>query len=905
MSSPPRWVLSPLITAGFALAFLLLLVAGRGGEEEVNLTTEDALASRRDRAVLDSIERTVTRLSDAETAQRGYLLTGDERDLSAYEEARRSLPADLEALGALVAQDPAPQRLVAALTPAIEAHVAELSETIEVRRREGAETALRAFSWRRESLAMDRIRSIVDDLQRGELAVIAHNCSMAEARRHTTRMLILASTFLGAVVAGSALLALNQQTRRRMVSEAERERLVRAEAAYEERLRAKDALRASEEDFRAIFEHSPLGKAKFDRLGRILLVNPRLCEMLGYSEAELLAMSVADLAVPADREGTLAMFERLWEPGVTLHSLEKRCARKDGTPIWVQVDSARIRDCKGRIVYGFAAFRDIGRRKRAEADREELLRITSEARAKAERAADRLHRFVDANIIGVISGREEHILEANDAFLSMIGYSRDDVQGGRLSWREITPPEKLYLDERCAAELLERGACAPFEKEYIRKDGTRVPILLGAALLQRSPFEWVSFVVDLTERHATLGELRAAQEQAESANRAKDEFLAVLSHELRSPLHAMSGWLSILKKSLATGRSVDRAVEIIERNVRLQSQIVNDLIDVSRIVTGKLTIAEEAVDLALIIQTAVETARLSAEPKGVDLVSSIATLPGPVLGDEQRLLQMTLNVVRNAVKFTPSGGRVTVTLVSAGGEAVLTVADTGIGIARDFLPDVFDQFRLADATTTRKHGGLGIGLAIAKTLAELHGGRIEAASEGPDRGATFTLRIPLRPAASALPDELAVLDEPSGLDGLMVLLLEDDPDGREALCLALQHTGAHVQGYGSAEEARRAMEIIVPDVIISDVGMPGESGYAFMRWVRARSGNYVPAIALTGFASAQDRDEAARAGFDAHLAKPVSADDLIAKLQDLLRRSGPRWPQSGMLPTTVRRSEPA
>ena len=410
------------------------------------------------------------------------------------------------------------------------------------------------------------------------------------------------------------------------------------------------------------------------------------------------------------------------------------------------------------------------------------------------------------------------------------------------------------------------------------------------------------------ERERALGALRAARIEAERANLAKDEFLAVLSHELRSPLHAQLGWLSILKKSLAGGRSVDRALETIERNVHLQARLVNDLLDVSRIVFDKLVIEHEPVDLAMVVRSTVEDARPAAEAKGIALGCSLAPLANAVVGDEKRLRQMVGNLLANAVKFTPSGGQVTVTLGTRERDdaslaahrtvAILSVGDTGAGISPDLLPHVFDRFRLADTKSTRSHGGLGLGLTIVKTLTQLHGGRIEATSEGVGRGAKFTLRLPLGPAlAEPSASSSDAHPQPGELAGVTALLVEDDPDGREALRLALELAGARVQACGSPAEARLVMAAASPDVLISDIGMPGEDGHAFLRWVRAQ-GSYVPAVAITGFASKQDREEAIVAGFDEHIPKPVDTDALVLKLRDMVRRSGSRWraPESDLPP---------
>jgi PAS domain S-box-containing protein len=549
-----------------------------------------------------------------------------------------------------------------------------------------------------------------------------------------------------------------------------------------------------------------------------------------------------------------------------------------------------------RLVRVEAAKAEEARTLEERARSEEALRLSSEqvfhASERARAEAERAQRLVDSNIVGVFFTRDDTVTQANDAYLDLLGYTREDLVSGRMSFPRASRDVVTALTSVTAPTSVAApsSGSGPTQRELVRKDGTRVPVLLGTAKLDGGR-ESVCFVVDQTERERTLAALRAAQEQAEAANLAKDQFLAVLSHELRSPLHAMLGWLSILKKNLAAGRNVDRAVEILERNVGLQARMVDDLLDVSRIVSNKLAIEEEPVDLGMIVEAMVESVRPAAEARNLTLSCSVAKAAPPAIGDEKRLRQMVGNLVNNAVKFTSAGGRVDVALrVDPRAEtATIEVRDDGMGIPPEFLPHLFERFRLADASNTRSHGGLGLGLCLVKTLTELHGGRIEASSEGVGKGATFLVHLPLRP--SPLGAAPAAAHAATGdLAGVTVVLLEDEADGREAICLALEQSGAQVHAVSSAAEARRTLERVVPDVIISDIGMPGENGYAFLRAVRSGGAPHVLAIAISGFASKQDREEAAMAGFDDHLAKPVNADALIARLCDLLRRrSGSRF----------------
>jgi signal transduction histidine kinase len=397
------------------------------------------------------------------------------------------------------------------------------------------------------------------------------------------------------------------------------------------------------------------------------------------------------------------------------------------------------------------------------------------------------------------------------------------------------------------------------------------------------------------ERARLLVLEQAARRNAEEANRMKDEFLATLSHELRTPLNAILGWVQVLRTGKLDAAAGTRALETIERNARSQAQLIADLLDVSRIITGKLRLELRPVELARIIDAALESLRPAADAKAIELVVSLASLASPVLGDSDRLQQVIWNLLSNAIKFTPRGGRVEVRLAESQLNAVIEVRDSGIGIRPDFLPYVFDRFRQAESTLTRSQGGLGLGLSIVRHLLELHGGTVEVESAGEGMGTTFRVSVPLRGSMADAP----ALDQRSGtpaqgvwnlpdlLKDLHVLVLEDDADSRDLLVMALEQCGAEVGAFASVPEALASFDTLVPDVLISDIGVPFEDGYSFIRKVRSRPpahGGTVPAAALTAYARAEDRQQALAAGFQTHLAKPVDPSELIAAVARLAGR---------------------
>jgi CheY-like chemotaxis protein/two-component sensor histidine kinase len=354
----------------------------------------------------------------------------------------------------------------------------------------------------------------------------------------------------------------------------------------------------------------------------------------------------------------------------------------------------------------------------------------------------------------------------------------------------------------------------------------------------------------------------------------------------------MLTWVRLLRTARLDPATTTRALEAIERNARSQAQLVEDLLDVSRIITGKLRLDARAVALESIAEAALDAVRPAADAKGIALDAALE--PGVVVtGDPDRLQQVLWNLVSNAVKFTPRGGRVEVSLGRAGDHAQVTVRDTGVGIRLDFLPFVFDRFRQADASPTRVHGGLGLGLAIVRHLVELHGGSVEAASEGEGRGATFAVRLPLAPGDAKVGAEVGRPAAGATLDGLRVLVVDDEPDTLEALSAALAGYGARVRTALSTREALASLDRGAVDVLVADIGMPGEDGYTLVRELRGRPpdrGGRIPAAALTAYARPVDAERALAAGFQVHVAKPVEPGDLAAVIARLAGRAGGRPP---------------
>jgi PAS domain S-box-containing protein len=422
----------------------------------------------------------------------------------------------------------------------------------------------------------------------------------------------------------------------------------------------------------------------------------------------------------------------------------------------------------------------------------------------------------------------------------------------------------------------------------------------------------ITVIDDVTERVAyeqqlvrALAREQAARREAESANRAKDEFLATVSHELRTPLNAIAGWVQILQKTPLDTESLVQGLERIDRNVRVQTKIIEDILDVSRIITGKLSLDVRTFKIVPVIEAALDSVRLAADAKSIHLRSRLGYREGLMSGDPNRLQQIVWNLVANAIKFTPKGGTVEVSLERVGSQAEITIRDTGKGISQDFLPFVFDRFRQADSTSTRRYGGLGLGLAIVRHLVEMHGGTVRASSGGEGQGSTFTVRLPLMgdggaEAPATTNGERLHSPGPAGeirplsnkaadINGLRVLVVDDEAEAREMLQIMLNQFGAEVRVSASAQEVLKMLECWKPEVMVSDIGMPDEDGYFLIDKIRKlvpENGGQIPAVALTGYAGPEDRTRLLSAGYQVHLTKPVELAELVNTIAKLAGRAG-------------------
>lgn len=567
----------------------------------------------------------------------------------------------------------------------------------------------------------------------------------------------------------------------------------------------------------------------------------------------------------------------------TPYLVEFRFRRRDGAHRWHITHGVPVFDAMGQNEQWIATITDIHDRKLAETALTE-----SEARYRA--LAEMIPQFV---WVTTAAGQNEYV---NRQFCEYTGKSEAELL--QFDWLEIIHPDDRDLTRERWMSAVRDGEFYEIEYRFRRFDG-RYRWFLGQGQplknKQGQIVRWFGTCTDIhdqkqieIERAQLLAEAQTARSQAEAASRMKDEFLAIVSHELRSPLNAMLGWSKLLRAGKLDESMREKALQVIERNAEAQTQLIEDLLDISRIIRGKVRLNLAPVNLAQVIDSAIDTVRPSADIKQIHLESRVQTDRAIVSGDLDRLQQVIWNLLTNAVKFTPEAGTVKVDLTQTDTHAQIRVIDTGKGISPEFLPYVFDRFRQAENVTTRTTGGLGLGLAIVRSLTELHGGTVQVESPGEGQGSTFIVELPLlegiryRRETGTSPMSIA---DVASLEGVRVLVVDDELDTREFLVAALEISGAIVAAAGSSREAIQKIEQFRPTVLLSDIGMPNEDGYALIQKVRSLAqGGTIPAIALTAFARPEDRISAIESGFQMHLSKPIEPDRLVAAVKSLARQ---------------------
>ena len=635
--------------------------------------------------------------------------------------------------------------------------------------------------------------------------------------------------------------------------------------------------------------------------------------IFGYTADEVIGKPVTIL-IPKDHEDEEPAILARLRAGKRIEHYETIRVRKDGKLLDISLTVSPIKGPNGEVVGASKIARDITERK--------------QARRALDEASERLKLALDAARLGDWSwDAETDMVTLSETAALFFGIP----PGPHMTWNQMN--ELLHPDDREHARLAVENALAnhhDYDIEYrvlrtdtevwvsskgrgiYAEDGTTVGMLgfLQDISLRKKNEDTLRQQADAlltlnqtaqtarAEAEQTAAQNERLYKQAEESSRLKEEFLATISHELRTPLSAILGWTRMLRMGQLSPEDSAKALDTIERNARAQAQLVDDLLDVSRIITGKLRMDVRPADPNSFIDAAVEAVKPAAEAKGVRVLKVIDTGAVSIPGDPVRLQQVIWNLLSNAIKFTPRGGRVQIYSQRVNSHLEIVVSDSGQGISPEFLPHVFDRFRQADQKTSRQHGGMGLGLAIVRHLVEMHGGSVRASSEGEGKGATFTVMLPIAPVYQvdssgsrvhpAARELLPANDITDRLDDLTILVVDDEADTRELLKQGLEYCGAKVRVAGSVAEAMDELKTALPDIVISDIGMPGSDGYDLIRQVRrlpAARGGKIAAIALTAYTRIEDRLQALRAGYDMHVPKPVELAELVAVAASVTRRN--------------------
>ena len=604
--------------------------------------------------------------------------------------------------------------------------------------------------------------------------------------------------------------------------------------------------------------------------------------MFGYKAEEVIGKSIR-IIIPKDRQSEEDEVLAKIRSGNAITNFETIRQRKDGSLLPISLTVSPIYDDAGNVIGASKIARDITER------------------VEGAIAARRLRAVVESSDDAIITKNLDSIITSwNPAAAKMFGYSEAEALGKSIRMlipADLQSEEDLVLSKIRAGEKVDH-----YETVRQRKDGTRLNVSLTVSPVRDASGAIVGaskIARDVTERVTMEREYARLYAEAQEANRIKDDFLAVLSHELRTPLNAIVGYSRLMRGNMLPPDQVTRAIETLERNARWLTQIVDDVLDVSRIVSGKVRLDVQTIEPAVIVDNAIGTIQPAADAKNVRVQTLIDPRIGPISGDPGRLQQVLWNLLSNAVKFTPKGGRVQVRLERVNSHIEIVVSDTGIGISKEFLPLVFDRFRQADSGSTRRTGGLGLGLSIVKHLVEMHGGSVTADSPGEDQGSTFTVRLPLmivhQSAAQTREHPLAERRNPlqqlADLEGVRVMAVDDDADALGLLKDVLEAAGASVCTASSAAEALDVIGAFNADVLVADIGMPEIDGFELIRRIRALDDpklRDIPAAALTAFARSEDRTKALQTGFEMHLAKPVDPGELVASVAMLVRRYRPK-----------------
>jgi len=849
-----RYNLRDLAAVGFVLTVVVLLLGGVLGYVNAHRLTENERMVTHTHEVIREMEALLSSLKDAESGQRGYLLTEDEKYLQPYDDAVGRVQAEVTHLKELTSDNRAQQARLAAMERKIAAKLDELKRTVALMKEGDHAAALKIVLGNSGKALMDGVRDAVAVMQKEEHKLLRQRAEESEA---SSRILVL--SILLPVVVGVVLVVVVFSLSQRNITE--RQRAAEVLAEQRERLRVTlasigDAVLASDKEGRVTYlnavAESLTGWKQDQATGQPL-------DVVFHIVNEQTRNRVDNPAKRVLREGVIV--------GLANHTV---LIGRDGTERPIDDSAAPIRDGQGRMVGCVLVFRDITERRRLE-------------RQNAERLAASclLASIVESSEDAIISKSLEGIIQSwNTGAQRLFGYTEEQVIGSHISI--IIPADRVDEEEQILAWLRAGKRVNHFDTVRARSDGQLVDVSLTVSPIRDEAGRFVGaskIARDITDRKQAEQRTYGLMTELKDADRRKDEFLAVLAHELRGPLAPLRNMLEIMKRAESNGDLLEQARSTMERQLGQLVRLVDDLIDVSRITRDKIELRKERVELASVIYQSVETCRPLAESANHQVNVTLPPEPIYLDADPVRLAQVFGNILNNAYKYTEPGGRIWVTSEREGSDIVVKVKDTGIGIPPDKLGGVFEMFTQIDRSLERSQGGLGIGLTLVKRLVEMHGGSVEASSEGPGRGSEFVVRLPVlieNPKINS-PEPAS---EPTTTPR-RILIVDDNTDAASSLATLLKLTGNETRTAQDGLQAVEAAEQFRPDVVLLDIGLPKLSGYDACRRIREQPwGKKIMMVALTGWGQDDDRRKSQDAGFHAHMVKPVDYSALMKLLSE-------------------------
>ena len=890
------------IYLAFIFAMILLSILGFFAYRSINSLNEAIRWKKHTQEVLLQLDETLTLVIDAETGGRGFVITGNESFLEPYTQTKLKIDGILAELRGMLTDNPSQKQTLAILEDVINKKLFFIKQTVELRRDQSFSAALEQINTGQGKFLMEEIRRLVKEMKDKEKVLLLQREADLDKSLDGTYWMLILGSLAGIVSLGLANFAIFREVGKRASAEeklknSNKDLEIRVEertrelSATNEELKQQIKEREQAENRRRVaLEVGSLGTWKLNLDKDDGEMDERGLDIFGLTKEDFNGSS--KLAFSRIVEEDTPVVDEKFRKAVsekTNFDAEFRILDSKGGIRWNNCSGQPQLDENGNVTHIVGFCRDITESKKSEI----ALRNSEEFnRSIFENSPDCVKVLELDGTLHSVNTNGLCILEIDD-FALFVGKQ----------WIDFWEGDEKELAYQ-AVETARKGKSANFEGYCKTAKGTLrywdvsiAPIFDVAG----KPIRLVSTSRDITERREAESEReellkreQAARKDAEIANRMRDEFLATVSHELRAPLNAILGWGRLLEKGKLDEATTEKAIDTIVRNAESQNRLIEDLLDVSRIISGKLRLEVITIKPINIVESALETVRPAADAKGITLEIKDDRDVSHISGDPNRLQQVIWNLVSNAIKFTPNDGRVTLEIERQDDFVEISVKDTGVGIKEEFLPHVFDRFRQADASSIRKFGGLGLGLAIVRHITEMHGGTVDVFSEGEGKGATFTVRLPLitSPIAESEAETamklLAKHDIPEiNLDGLLILVVDDEEDTRQLLVQSLTFHGATVISADSVKNALAQIEEKNPDVLVSDIGMPGEDGYSLIRKVRALPDDQqrnMPAIALTAFTRAQDRMRALATGFQNHVSKPVEPDELATVIASLTGR---------------------